>query len=67
MKHIAIPEKELYTILYALRCGERQLQELSDTLAESPSPRTPDMMRECHKMRMTLIRFENQIDPDANP
>lgn len=67
MKHLAIPDSDLYTILYALRCGESQLRELIDTLAENPTPRTPDMMRECHKMRMTLIRFENQIDPDANP
>lgn len=67
MKHLAIPDSDLYTILYALRCGENQLQELIDTFAEKSSPRTPDIMRECHKMRMTLIRFENQIDPDANP
>jgi hypothetical protein len=65
MKHLAIPDDELYTIIYALRCGEMQLRELTDTLAKNPGPRTPDVMRECHKMRMTLIRIENQLDPKA--
>ena len=62
MKHLVIHDNEVYTILYALRCGESQLQELIDTVAENPTPRTPDIMRECYKMRMTLIRLENQLD-----
>lgn len=63
MKHLAIPDSDLYTILYALRCGESQLQELIDTFAEKASPRAPDIMREAYKMKMTLIRIENQLDP----
>jgi hypothetical protein len=63
MKHLAIPDSDLYTILYALRCGESQLQELIDTFAEKSTPRAPDIMREAHKMKMTLIRIENQLDP----
>ena len=62
MKRLVIHDNEVYTILYALRCGESQLQELIDTFAEKSSPRAPDIMRECHKMEMTLIRIENQLN-----
>ena len=63
MQHLAIPDSELYSILYALRCGESNLQELIDAFAEKSTPRALDIMRECHKMKMTLIRIENQLDP----
>lgn len=63
MKHLVINDDDLYTILYALRSGEMELRELENTFAEKSTPRSADIMRECHKMRMTLIRIENQLDP----
>lgn len=63
MKRLVINDDDLYTILYALRCGEMNLRELENTFAEKSTPRSADIMRECHKMRMTLIRIENQLDP----
>lgn len=67
MKHLVIHDDEAYTLLYALRCGKMELRELENTFAEKSDSSSADIMRACHKMRMTLIRLENQIDPDANP
>ena len=64
MKHLAITESELPTLLYALRCGESQLLELMNDTIEKGSPRTLKIVRDCHEMRMTLIRLENQLEPE---
>jgi hypothetical protein len=64
MKHLALTENELNTLLYALRCGEMDLLGKINDAIENPSSRSVELVREYGKMRITLIRLENQVNPD---
>lgn len=61
MKHLAITDSELQTLIFALRCGERELLDLTNAAIENPTSRTIERVREYSKMRLTLIRLENQL------
>lgn len=64
MKHLAIADSELQTLIFALRCGERELLDHTNAAIENPTSSTIEQVREYSKMRLTLIRLENQINPD---
>lgn len=64
MKHLAVTESDIDTIIFALRCGERELLDHTNAAIENPTSSTIEQVREYSKMRLTLIRLENQINPD---
>lgn len=64
MKHLAVTESELHTLLFALRCGEKELLDHINEECENPGPNALEMIRKYFKMRSTLIRFENQLEPE---
>lgn len=64
MKHLAVTESDIDTLIFALRCGERELLDHTNAAIEKPTSSTIEQVREYSKMRLTLIRLENQINPD---
>lgn len=64
MKHLAVTESDIDTLIFALRCGERELLDHTNAAIENPTSSTIEQVREYSKMRLTLIRLENQINPD---
>lgn len=65
MHTITISDDDLQTVLFALRCGESELLDLTNLAIDNPTSRSVQLIRDYHNMRMTLIRLESRLNPDV--